>query len=525
MDAKHILVVDNDEFYLEFLSDILQEEGYIVKKASDPIQGIQMAKSESFYCIFLDMIMPKIDGVKFLKCIREDPNLKDVPVVMVSAALIDEAANLDTLGADFYLYKGPAEKIKQNIHEILKKLGEEDRGRGKGSHVLGIKDMYRRAVVEELMSYKRHREVVLENMGEAVIETDSDLRITYINATGMKIFNKTEGQILGMFLCDLFKAESLIKIKEVVSKLSASSDPQVAVLTVPYGKLILKIVIANLIEEGKNTGTVLIAEDVTDYHTKVRELTLANDQLKKMQDKLIQEAKFSMLGQLSTTVTREIENPLVSALSYTTLLLRDKSIDDAVRYKLDVIQEEIQRVRSMIRDLIDFGREEEHELERVDAGEMLQRIVALIKHRAESSKVTIVEKYSKNLPLFFADTNKIKQVFINLINNAFEAMPHGGTLTITTSATSDKSFPAPEMINAVQIEIADTGIGISPEFLPQIFNPFFSSKPEKNTTGLGLSTSMKIIQDLGGTIEVDSQVGAGSVFTIKVPLSTEDMEK
>ncbi|RLA94206.1 MAG: diguanylate cyclase response regulator, partial [Deltaproteobacteria bacterium] len=102
MDSKQILVIDNDKFYLELLSDILQEQGYTVKKASDGLQGLELVRKESFFCIFVDLVMPKIDGAKLIKCIREDPKLKEIPVVIVSAAISDESPDLDKIKADFY---------------------------------------------------------------------------------------------------------------------------------------------------------------------------------------------------------------------------------------------------------------------------------------------------------------------------------------------------------------------------------------------------------------------------------------
>ncbi|MFH0813217.1 MAG: ATP-binding protein, partial [Pseudomonadota bacterium] len=460
---------------------------------------------------------------KFIKCLREDPRLKDISITMVSAALTEESPDLDKIGANFYLYKGPAHEIKQNIIKVLRQLENKDKSGKEACAILGIDGMYQRAVVKELISSQRHQEVVLENMGEAVIEADASFRVTYINPAGVKIINKTEGQIIGSNVYDLFTNESYLKMSEAVNNLSLTPDARVTVLTLPYGKLILRVIIAKLIEKGENTGMILIAEDVTDYHSKVRELTLANEKLRKMQDKLIQDAKFSMLGQLSANITREIENPLVSALSYISLLLRGEIKDEVIEQKLTVIQEEIQRARSIIRDLIDFGEEERSELERIEVGETLRRTVALVRHRADSLDITIIERYDKKLPVIFADANKLKQVFINLINNAFEAMPGGGALTIASSVTKDDSLSDSGTNDIIQIAFADNGVGISPEFLPKIFNPFFSAKPERNTTGLGLSTSLKVIQDLGGTIAVESKVGVGSTFTIKIPIRREDI--
>ncbi|HJX30573.1 MAG TPA: ATP-binding protein [Thermodesulfobacteriota bacterium] len=516
MEPKQILIIDNDVFYQELLSDIFQQQGFLVKKASDGLEGLEIIKQEPFYCIFVDLIMPKIDGAKFIKCIREDPQLKETPVVLASGALVEESPYLEGVEADFFLYKGPAETLKKNVLEIIKKLATGE----KEEKILGAESMFKRAVVKELMSLRRHDEIVLETIGEAVIETAANLRITYINPAGTKFFNKTEGQIIGCHLYELFDNESSQKIKEAIEKTSTQPNNTLVTFTMPLNKFILKIIVTNLIEEKKVTGTVLIAEDVTDYYTKIRELMLAQERVKKMQDKLIQDAKFSMLGQLSANISKEIENPLVSALSHISLLLSQKNNDAATREQLNTIQEGLHHARNMIRDLMDFGEEEQTKLERIDVSDILKKIVALVKNRADSAQIMINEDHEKNLPLIYVDSLKLRQVFINIINNAFEAMPNGGTLTltITTTTTPDGTISVGETKEIVKIDFADTGIGIPSEILPQIFNPFFSAKIDKDATGLGLSTSLKIIQGFGGTIEAQSKVGEGSTFTIKIPV-------
>ncbi|MBN2468140.1 MAG: response regulator [Deltaproteobacteria bacterium] len=518
MDCREILVVDNDTFYLDLLGDIIREKGYRVHTASDGLQGLELVKQKAFRCVFVDFIMPKLDGARFIECVREDPKLKELPITVISAAITEESPGLDKIGADFYLYKGPEKTLKKNVLEVLNQIENKTNKATGSAALLGTEGMNKRAVVKELMSERRHREVVLKNIGEAVIETDTNVQVIYANTKAASIFNIPEALIIGMPLYDLFKSESLPKIREAVEGLSARFESDVVSFIIPHDKYVLKIVLANLIEEEEDRGTVLIAQDVTDYHTKVRELVLANKKLKNMQEKLVQEAKFSMIGHLSTTINREIESPLVSASSYLALLLHGKTRDDSIRDKLEVIQEDIHRARAMIRDLIDFGKEEESKVERIDVGEIVRRIAALVKHRASSSGVTIVEDYCENLPTLDADADKLKHVFINIINNAIEAMPDGGILTMSTTASSTVSFPEGETKPAIQIAFADTGVGIPPGFIPQIFNPFFSAKPDKNATGLGLSTSMKTIQDLGGGIEVESTVGAGSTFTVKIPL-------
>ena len=198
MDPKQILVIDNDVFYRELLREILEKEGYSVKKASDGLQGIEMAKKESFYCIFVDLIMPRVDGIKFIKYIRGEQKLKETPITILSGALTDELIHKDKINADFYLYKGPAKEIEKNIKTILEMLETGKRGKDGALPVFGLDDMHKRAVVKELMNEKSHNETILENIGEAVIETNDSLKISYSNPAARKIFNKTETELVGI---------------------------------------------------------------------------------------------------------------------------------------------------------------------------------------------------------------------------------------------------------------------------------------------------------------------------------------
>jgi signal transduction histidine kinase len=518
--GRTILVIDNDGLYLELFREIVEHEGYEVATAVDGMEGIERAKQGSFYCMFVDLIMPRIDGRKFVKCIRQMPRFKHVPIAIMSGALAEEGGDLEEIGANFYLYKGPVPDLRKNIVRILRTLTQGTAGKRARPAVLGISGMHRRAVVKELLCDNRHREVVLEHMGEAVIETDARLRITYINAAGMKIFARSEGETIGATLDVLFSQEVFGRIRKAVEALAGSSSPEKATLVVPIESYVLRVVIAVLVEMGENTGTILIAEDITDYYEKVREVLEANEKLKTMQDKLVQEAKFSMVGQLSATISREIENPLVSALSYLSVVLRQQLGDEESRGRLERVQEEVQRAREMLRDLSEFGQESlEGAEEAVGVDALLKRIVALVRHRAAAAKVTIVEKYAAKLPSVRVDANKMKQVVMHLINNAVESMPNGGTLSINAAVLGEQAPDGEKSRRIMVMEVRDTGEGIAPEFLPRIFDPFFSAKGGKEGTGLGLSTSLKIVEEMGGTIEAHSRLGEGSTFTVRIPVS------
>jgi signal transduction histidine kinase len=138
----------------------------------------------------------------------------------------------------------------------------------------------------------------------------------------------------------------------------------------------------------------------------------------------------------------------------------------------------------------------------------VKETLLLVSHRAKSQKVEVFEHFGKESLPVVVDANQLKQVFINLINNAFDAMPEGGALTITT--LNQGGF--------LNVQFQDSGEGIASDALSEIFDPFFTTKPKSKGTGLGLSLSLKIVKSFGGTIEVKSEKGKGSAFTVRIPL-------
>jgi two-component system NtrC family sensor kinase len=242
------------------------------------------------------------------------------------------------------------------------------------------------------------------------------------------------------------------------------------------------------------------------------ELRAAYQQLKESQEKLIQAEKLSSLGQLSASIAHEVNNPLAGILAYTQLLIRKISTDDinkdvALNY-LSKIERETTRSSKLIRNLLDFARQSPLTLSKVDLNEIVNQAFDLVAHSAESHNIKVIKKLSPSLPKLMADFDKLQQVFINIILNAIQAMPKGGNLTIQTSSGDDQ----------VNIEVKDTGYGISPENIGKLFTPFYTTKEEVKGVGLGLAVAYGIIKRHHGTIEVQSEEGKGTIFTIKLPL-------
>jgi signal transduction histidine kinase len=239
-------------------------------------------------------------------------------------------------------------------------------------------------------------------------------------------------------------------------------------------------------------------------------------ELEEAQAQLVQSARLAAVGELAAGVAHEINNPLTSIIGFTRLLLEDLLPDDPMRIDLETIDREAARTRQIVRALLDFARTSDPVLVPTDLNDLLEEAVILVCTRSVLAKVTL-EKDLSSLPPVMLDTNQIKQVLVNLLNNAVQAMPDGGRLTITTRlAQREMNGEYREM---VAVYVSDSGVGIAPKDLERIFDPFFTTKEVGQGTGLGLSVSYSIVEKHNGRIDVESIPGKGSTFTLLLPVS------
>jgi two-component system NtrC family sensor kinase len=231
-------------------------------------------------------------------------------------------------------------------------------------------------------------------------------------------------------------------------------------------------------------------------------------ELKRTQAQLIQSTKLAAIGELAANIAHEINNPLTSVLGFASYLAEQIPSGEPMREELDLIQEEAGRARDIVRDLLHFSRQREFIPQITDLNVVLEQTLGMLRRQGALDAIRLAEDYAPELAPVEVDVPRVKQVFLNLINNAVYVMrDSGGSLTIRSSASADM----------VQVEVIDTGTGIAPEHLDRIFEPFFTTKPDVSGTGLGLSVSLGIVQSHGGTIEVKSELGNGSTFTVKLP--------
>jgi PAS domain S-box-containing protein len=251
---------------------------------------------------------------------------------------------------------------------------------------------------------------------------------------------------------------------------------------------------AGYIEYGPRRWVQLICVDISDQ--------------KRLESQLIQSEKMAAIGQLAAGIAHELRNPL--AIVMNALYDLGHILDGAnteVTEDLRIAEEEIGRAQAIIKNLLEFSRESGAELETLDVNELLTRTLQLMQKYLQDNGVRVHTDLGP-IPPCLANANAMRQIALNLITNAVQAMPLGGDLTVRTATAG---------ANLIRIEVRDTGVGIPAEHLQDIFNPFYTTKAPGQGTGLGLSVVHSILRRYQGEIRVASEVGAGTTFTIDLP--------
>ncbi len=232
-------------------------------------------------------------------------------------------------------------------------------------------------------------------------------------------------------------------------------------------------------------------------------------ELQQVQDQLIRAGKMAALGELAAGVAHEINNPLTGVLTFSSLML--KKVDENHPWKKDLenIVQQTTRCRNIVKGLLDFARQRKPDKKESDVHTLINNTLLLLEKQAPFQNIQIIKDFHPDLPKLLIDADQIQQVFMNILLNAADAMGgNAGVLTIQTALKDGKA----------EISFTDTGCGIPSEHLSKLFDPFFTTKQTGKGTGLGLAISYGIIQSHNGEIEVESEMGKGSTFRIKLPI-------
>jgi two-component system, NtrC family, sensor kinase len=228
--------------------------------------------------------------------------------------------------------------------------------------------------------------------------------------------------------------------------------------------------------------------------------------------KFMESERLALIGQLAANVAHELNNPLQGIVTYSHLLLERNSIDDPTKQSLQKIVVQANRSRDIIRGLLDFSRQRKPDKTLCNINNLLDESLSFVENQALMHNIQIITQLDSDLPSVVIDPSQVQRVFINMIVNAAEAMNGNGKLSITTKSDPERG--------CIEIIISDTGTGISEENLEKIFDPFFTTKETGHGVGLGLAISYGIIKEHGGTVSIESEVGKGTTFIVRLPIIT-----
>lgn len=245
------------------------------------------------------------------------------------------------------------------------------------------------------------------------------------------------------------------------------------------------------------------------------ELKHLHEALSETQRQLSQSEKLAALGLLTGAVAHQIGTPLNSISGYIQLMLQEGNLQPKDQQRLKIIESQVDRLAESFKTLLSYTNLPKPHRKPLDINGVLRELISLSEPWLRSHQITLETSFDPYLPLVFGEVTHLQTLFLNLINNAIDAMPKGGNLTIKTLLTSPLN---PDEEKWVEISITDTGVGISEEIKKKIFDPFFTTKKAGEGMGLGLSICEKIVKDHSGRIEVKSEVGKGSTFYVYLPV-------
>ena len=374
----------------------------------------------------------------------------------------------------------------------------------------------------EVFEVKQYLENLVETAGDAVIAADVAGHITSWNRAAEETLGYTKGEVLGKPLVMLASGEGardqLAGILErarggkVASNVETSwqrKDHKEATVTLTVSPIIaLRPALDGAGESGgdsgqQTVGLLTIARDITER--------------KKLQEELFHSEKLASIGQLAAGVAHQVNNPLGAISGRAQMLLRlpGPFDEEFLKEQLSKIKADCSRITETVNDLLGFARKTETVKQYTDLNTIVEETLEMVKHEIIAHKVRIERRLSGNLPPVVASANHLRQLMANLMTNAFDAMDHGGTLGIQ-SIYRPASGGRREAV--IEITFADSGCGIREEELPRIFEPFYTTKPAGEGTGLGLAVAKRIVDFHSGSIDVQSTVGVGTTFTIQFPV-------
>jgi len=549
MAGEKVLVIDDKKDAVQLITEsVLRPHGYYYIVANNGEEGFRLALEKEPDLIITDMRTSRMSGLEILKALQAER--RDIPVILMTLYGSEETAvQAFRLGAKDYIIKpftveemleaiDRALAEKRLVSKGMRDVDQQLERRVKelnilysvGKSVTSLLDLEKvlNRIVEAAVFVTGAEEgslmLVDKDTGELYLRAARNLGEKFARGFRLKVEHSIAGQVVktGKPILQSTQDEETLKVKtgylvkslvnvplkakdEVIGVLAVNNkisarpftENNVDLLSALADYATIAILNAQLYEETKRWSEEL--------ERKVEERT---QELRAAQEQLLQSEKLASIGQLAAGVAHEINNPMGVILGFAQGILKTLSEDDPLRRPLTTIEKESLRCNRIVQNLLDFARHSEPTPHLTNINELINASCDLVEHQTSLQNVKLIKGYNSALPSIMADPNQLQQVFINIMLNAYQAMPDGGTLHIATRQVGSE----------LQVIFTDTGVGIPPENVQNIFDPFFTTKEVGEGTGLGLSVSYGIVKAHGGDIEVKSQAGKGTTFVIRLPL-------
>jgi two-component system NtrC family sensor kinase len=506
-----LLVIDDEESIRKVLSVTLEDAGYQVWTAADGESGLKLFREKRPDITITDLRMPGMDGIFVLQEIKSLEPDREV-IVITAYGDLDPAIKALQLKASDFITK-PVGTLALDV--ALQRAQERIRLSRELRDYTELIEKRWMDTAEELAKTYHFQKNLIDSSIDGIIGCDPEGRVIIFNKASESMLGYGKEQALGKLSIDhFFPPGEYLKVRD---KLDSSEYGGRNRLTLYETSLVSR--------SGQRipvqfSGAVLLEGEVeigsVGFFRDLREIRRLEQEFAD-QARLLHQDKMISLGKLAASVVHEINNPLTGVLNYVRLMLkiiRKGPLTGEHREKfekyLTLMESETSRCSQIVANLLAFSRKSKLEFTNVEINELIERCLMLSGHKLQLSNITLERQLQKDLPMVNGDYNQIQQCIINLIFNAIDAMPEGGKLLLATTYNTDD--------RTVVIRISDTGCGISKGDLPHIFEPFFTTKTEGKGLGLGLSMVYGIIDRHKGAINVASEPGKGSTFTLKLPV-------
>ncbi|MGI6657455.1 MAG: response regulator [Desulfobulbus sp.] len=509
------LVVDNSPMIRRIVAHTLESAGCLVELAEDGLEALDRLLQQRFDIIFIDLIMPKIDGEKLGRLIRSTPEFRDIFMVILSGVALEDSSASLRIGADVCIAKGSTAAMQSNILEAVDRYRRNQRGAG--NRIEGLDGLYPRQVTRELLISKRHRDIVLASMSEGVVELNNQGRIVMANAAALRLFGQTESQVLGMpltrFLPEPAKSGIEAWLDEVNSGTGAASLSYDYEHALPVNSF---QVTCNLvaIAENKEIFVIGILLDVT----RRRQLEVRQHQWERERLRI---RKLDAISVMASGIAHDFNN-LLTIISGNIELAQYLAADERIRQLLQEAGKGLERTVQLVHRFASLSDNAVPVCVEVCLSGLIREVLdAELASGTIQCTVTAVEPE----PVLELDPDRMRQIFVNLARNAEDAMGEEGTIRVRIdtvdgageTARTGQSIPGGDWARVI---FADSGPGLSPEEQDRAFDPYFSTKQKGTEKGMGLGLTIvhSIVKKHGGVVWIDSPPEGGCAVYLYFPL-------